>query len=74
MDKGSGLWDDIMPRVDPGRCRHCPDCPPVAVCSAQAFRRDGPDSVPYADESFCFGCYTCAEACPHGAIVLPRRR
>jgi carbon-monoxide dehydrogenase iron sulfur subunit len=68
------LWDDIVPRVDPEKCRRCADCPPVAVCPAMGFRRDGPDGIPVADESFCFGCYTCANACPYGAIILPRQK
>jgi Fe-S-cluster-containing dehydrogenase component len=74
MASNSGFWDDIVPRADPERCRLCADCPPVAACSAQSFRRDGPGSLPFADENFCFGCYSCANACPYKAIVLPRHR
>jgi carbon-monoxide dehydrogenase iron sulfur subunit len=70
--KTSNLWEDVVPRVDPTRCRRCPDCPPMATCPAQGFRRSEPDSIPVADEDFCFGCYSCADACPHGAIILPR--
>jgi Fe-S-cluster-containing hydrogenase component 2 len=68
----SEFWDDIVPRVDPERCRLCEDCPAVAACLAGGFRRDDPDDLPAADENICFGCYTCAGACPHGAIILPR--
>ena len=68
-----GFWDDIVPRVDAERCRRCADCPPMVSCPAQAFRRNGPESVPVTDEDFCFGCHSCAGACPHGAIILPRK-
>lgn len=71
MREQSGFWADIVPRVDPERCRRCAECPAVAACLAQAFRREDPDNVPAVDESFCFGCYSCAGACPHGAINLP---
>lgn len=70
----AGFWDDIVPRVDPERCRRCADCAPVAACLAGGFRRDSPDSVPFADENLCYGCYSCAGACPHRAILLPRVR
>jgi Fe-S-cluster-containing hydrogenase component 2 len=73
VSKVRGIWDDIVPRVDPERCRRCLDCAPVAICTAHAFRRDGPDEVPVASEDFCFGCYSCADACPQGAIILPRQ-
>jgi len=69
----SSLWDDVVPRVDPVRCQRCADCPPMASCSAQAFRRDDPDGIPVIDEGFCFGCYSCADACTYGAIILPRQ-
>jgi len=69
----SSLWKDVVPRVDPGLCRQCADCPPVAECPAQAFRRTGPGQVPAVDEGFCLGCYSCAGACPYGAIALPRK-
>jgi Fe-S-cluster-containing hydrogenase component 2 len=72
-EESSGFWDDIVPRVDSELCRRCPDCPPVASCLAQAIHRDGPDRVPVIDEGFCFGCYSCAASCPHGAIILPRQ-
>ena len=72
--EASGFWDDIVPRVDADRCRRCADCPAVAACLAQGFRRDDQDSVPTVDEKLCFGCYSCAGACPHGAIILPRFR
>lgn len=73
-----GMWNDIVPRVDPERCRRCVDCPPIAACLAGGFRRDeangapSADSLPYADEDLCFGCYSCAGACPYNAIILPR--
>jgi carbon-monoxide dehydrogenase iron sulfur subunit len=73
VEEPSGFWDDVVPRVDPSLCRRCADCPPMAACSAQAIRRASPDSVPVADEDFCFGCYSCASACPYGAIILPRQ-
>lgn len=72
MAQTSDLWDDIVPRVDPARCVRCADCAPVAVYPAQSFRRDDPEGVPLASEDFCFGCYSCADACPHRAIILPR--
>jgi len=71
---GGGFWDDIMPRVDPALCRRCDDCPPVAACSSSSIRRDGPNSVPMIDDRVCFGCYSCAGACPYKAIILPRAR
>jgi Fe-S-cluster-containing dehydrogenase component len=70
----NGFWGDIVPRVDPERCLRCADCPAVAACLAQGFRRPDPDGLPAIDESICFGCYSCASACPHGAIILPRFR
>jgi Fe-S-cluster-containing dehydrogenase component len=73
-EKPSGFWADVVVRVDPEQCRRCLDCAPMAACTANAFRRERPDSVPVTDENFCFGCYACAAACPHDAIVLPRRR
>jgi Fe-S-cluster-containing dehydrogenase component len=72
VTKTNGLWEDVVPRVDPELCRRCEDCPPVASCLASAFRRDGPGTVPYPDENVCFGCYSCAAACPFDAIILPR--
>jgi carbon-monoxide dehydrogenase iron sulfur subunit len=71
--EAGGFWTDIVPRADPERCRHCADCAAVAACLAQGLRRDSQDQVPYADENVCFGCYSCVGACPHGAILLPRR-
>jgi Fe-S-cluster-containing hydrogenase component 2 len=68
----SGFWDDIVPRVDPEKCRRCADCPVVAACLARSYRRDDPDDVPVVDEQICFGCYSCAGACPYGAVLLPR--
>ena len=70
----SPIWADVVVRVDPELCRRCPDCAPLAACTANAIRRENLESVPVADEDFCFGCYACAMACPHEAIVLPRRR
>lgn len=70
----SGFWEDIVPRVDPERCRRCADCPAVAACMTQGIRRKEPDDLPVVDDSICFGCYSCAGACPHGAIILPRFR
>ncbi len=69
-----GLWDDVVPKVDPDRCRRCADCAPMAACLAGGIRRDHPDAVPYADEDRCFGCYSCVSACPYSAIVMPRIR
>jgi Pyruvate/2-oxoacid:ferredoxin oxidoreductase delta subunit len=71
---GAGLWDDIVPRVDAERCVRCADCAAVAACLAQGFRRKDETSVPVVDESICFGCYSCAGACPHNAIIVPRFR
>jgi carbon-monoxide dehydrogenase iron sulfur subunit len=73
-EKTSGFWDDVVPRVDPSRCRRCADCPAVAACLSKGLRRDEPEGIPAADEGFCFGCYSCASACPHGAIILPRHQ
>jgi Fe-S-cluster-containing dehydrogenase component len=69
----TSFWEDIVPRVDPERCRRCRDCAPVAVCLARAFHRNGEDGVPVVDEDFCFGCYSCAGACLHKAIILPTK-
>jgi Pyruvate/2-oxoacid:ferredoxin oxidoreductase delta subunit len=75
MGQGSGgFWDDVVPVVDPDRCQRCADCPAEATCPARGFRRADADSVPEVDQDFCFGCYACAGACPHRAIILPRRR
>jgi carbon-monoxide dehydrogenase iron sulfur subunit len=75
VGQGSGdLWQDIVPRVDAGRCRRCAECPAVTSCLANAFRRPDPNGLPVVDEGYCFGCYSCAGACPHGAILLPRLR
>jgi len=68
------LLDDILPRVDAARCRRCADCPPVATCPAMGLRRSSEYDVPVVDESFCFGCYSCAVACPHGAILTRMAR
>jgi Fe-S-cluster-containing dehydrogenase component len=73
-EASSGFWNDIIPRVDAGRCKRCADCPPVASCLSNSIRRDEPDSVPVVDDRVCFGCYSCAGACPYEAIVLPRVR
>jgi TPP-dependent indolepyruvate ferredoxin oxidoreductase alpha subunit len=73
MGKAGGFWDDVVPQVDTERCRRCADCAPVAACLAQGFRREDPGSVPAVDANLCFGCYSCAGSCPHGAIILPRR-
>jgi Fe-S-cluster-containing dehydrogenase component len=70
----AGFWDDIVPKVDAELCQRCADCAAVAVCLAQGFRRENPDALPVVDESRCFGCYTCAGACHHGAVILPRMR
>jgi Fe-S-cluster-containing dehydrogenase component len=72
VNNRNDFWDDIAPQVDPYLCRRCADCAPVAVCLAKGVRRDDPEGVPYVDTSICFGCYSCAGACPHGAIILPR--
>lgn len=72
--ESNGFWDDIVPRVDAEKCRRCADCPAIVACLAQGFRRDDQDSLPYADEDLCFGCYSCVGACPHKAIILPRIR
>jgi Fe-S-cluster-containing hydrogenase component 2 len=69
-----GVWNDLVPRIEPECCRRCPDCPPVAGCLAQAFRRDGDGNVPYADGERCFACYLCVLSCPYEAIVVPRMR
>ncbi len=71
MGEQSGFWADIVPRVDPERCRRCADCPAVVACLAKAVRRGDPNDVPAVDQGICFGCYSCAGACPHGAILLP---
>ena len=69
-----GMWDDIVPRVDPERCQRCEDCAAAAACLAGGFRRDGQEMVPVVDDSLCFGCYSCAGACRHKAVILPRFR
>jgi Fe-S-cluster-containing hydrogenase component 2 len=73
VEKPSDLWADIVARVDPKQCRGCLDCAPLATCTANAFRREDPDGVPTTDENLCFGCYACVAACPHGAIIMPRK-
>ena len=70
----SSLWDDIVPRVDAEKCKRCVDCPPLAACLSASIRRDGPESLPAIADRVCFGCYSCAGACPHKAITLPRAR
>ncbi len=70
---GSSLWDDLVPRVDPQRCRRCADCPPLAVCLVQGFRRDSPTGLPTTDQDHCLGCYACVGACSYGAILLPKK-
>lgn len=70
----SGFWDDIVPRVDVQKCLRCMDCPPLAACLSASIRRDEPGSVPVIDDRACFGCYSCAGACPHKAVILPRVR
>jgi len=72
--ESSGFWDEIVPRVDAEMCRHCADCPPVAACLARSFNRADPEGVPAIDDRLCFGCYSCAGACPHKAVILPRTR
>lgn len=67
-----GLWDDVVPKVDPERCRRCIDCAPLSACLAGGIRRDDAEDVPYADEDRCFGCYSCVSACPYNAILMPR--
>jgi Fe-S-cluster-containing hydrogenase component 2 len=71
--EASGFWLDIVPRVDPERCRHCADCAAAAACLVGGFRRDDPENLPFVREEICFGCYSCAGACPNRAIILPRR-
>jgi Fe-S-cluster-containing hydrogenase component 2 len=66
------FWEDIVPTVDVARCQRCAECPVVASCLSKAFRRTDPLGPPAVDEGLCFGCYACAGACPHGAILLPR--
>jgi NAD-dependent dihydropyrimidine dehydrogenase PreA subunit len=72
--KRNGFWDDVVPVVDPERCRRCADCPPLAACPVQGLSRTSLEDVPVADKDFCLGCYSCADACPHNAIILPRAR
>jgi Fe-S-cluster-containing hydrogenase component 2 len=74
MAETDGMWDDIVPRVAPEHCKRCADCAAVAACLVQGFRRGDPDSLPVVDENLCFGCYSCAGACPHRAIIVPRFR
>jgi len=69
-----GIWADIVPKVDPERCRRCADCAAKSTCLAGALSRQNQESVPVVDEGFCFGCYSCAGACPFKAILLPRLR
>jgi NAD-dependent dihydropyrimidine dehydrogenase PreA subunit len=71
-DRGRDVWNDVVPRVDPERCRHCADCAPIAACLAGGFRRDDPSDLPFADPDLCFGCYSCVGACSHKAILMPR--
>jgi NAD-dependent dihydropyrimidine dehydrogenase PreA subunit len=73
-EDAGGFWEDIVPRVDPDRCRRCAECPSVTACLAQGFRREDQESLPVVDENMCFGCYSCVGACPHGAIIPPRFR
>jgi Fe-S-cluster-containing hydrogenase component 2 len=65
-------WNDMVPKIDIGRCQRCADCPPVAACLARALCREGSGSIPFADGDLCFACYSCVGACPFGAIVAPR--
>lgn len=74
MPEDSRFWAEIVPQVDLEICRRCDDCAPVATCLAKAFRRNGGEGVPVADESICFGCYSCVAACRYGAILMPRKR
>ncbi len=72
---GSGnrsLWEDLVPRVDPQRCRRCADCPPLAACLMQGFRREDPAGLPSVAQDCCLGCYACVGACPYGAIMPPK--
>jgi Fe-S-cluster-containing hydrogenase component 2 len=71
-ERASRLWDDIVPGVDPTQCRRCTECPPLAACPAWAFRRAGQNDVPFASRDLCLGCYACADACPHRAVLPPR--
>jgi Fe-S-cluster-containing hydrogenase component 2 len=73
-EESSSFWDSIVPWVDPKRCQRCADCAAEAACLAQGIRRERTASVPSVSDEVCFGCYSCAGACPHGAVKQPRKR
>ena len=52
-------------RVDPEKCTHCLSCINTYACPAFVDRGD----VVEIDPALCFGCGSCVQVCPFGAIV-----
>ena len=65
----AGTARNVMLRVDDDLCQVCKQCLAADECKGSAFIRLDPDDSPFIDMSRCWGCFTCLDACPHGAVV-----
>ena len=60
----------IIPHIVVARCRVCQPCVAREACCHKALVIVDRGEPPWIDASRCYGCRTCIEACPHGAVVL----
>jgi len=55
-------------------CIHCEEAPCMEVCPFDAIDRDEELSVVQINAALCTNCDLCLEACPIGAVQIPRDR
>ncbi len=55
--------------IDYDRCQACDDCTAKSKCRGGGFRIIDKGEAPVLDTSYCWGCFLCVHACPHGAVV-----
>jgi len=60
-----------IPFVMDTHCKACRRCVARSVCKTKAIIQIDPGEPPMIDASRCFGCLSCIQECPTGAIVLP---